>query len=736
MQVRQKNINRHKKFDKVAISIQSQKLLNTLLEENPKLAEILHKSETKTEALLGIREWVLDFLKPGETAYKYYKREIQGREALDNINWQEVAAIRILDYIDNTGREFVDLNRRGKITISHPFRLLWMAVKTGTGGGEFDFFIDMLELFRQFNGKTMRMIPDQKKVREWMERHPSGLDPEIVHIREQNRNRILNVIIKRIDSGDINNHHYQFEDGLSQEQKFLRALEWWTESRFHLQFAVREPELLNEMLDHSLESKTMEILQEAVEAGIPIFINPYYLSLLDTRVNTKYIGADLAIRDYVLYSKQLVSEFGYITAWEKEDIVEPGKPNAAGWILPSNHSLHRRYPEVAILIPDTVGRACGGLCVSCQRMYDFQNGHLNFNLNKLKPRETWPHKLQRLMDYFEEDAQLRDILITGGDAFMSSDASLKKILDEVYNMACEKIEQNKHRPDGQKYAEMLRVRLGTRLPVYLPQRITDSLIQVLKEFKEKAGAIGFKQFVIQTHVQTSMEITPEAADGIRKLLSAGWIVSNQVVFTAASARRGHIAKLRKVLNDLGVMPYYTFSVKGYKENYHNFATNARIVQEQIEEKIIGLIDHKYDERIHSFPENAENMVENIRKLREEANLPFLSSDRSVLNMPGVGKSLTYRTIGLTRKGRRILEFDHDHTRSHSPIIEKMGKVSILESKTMWAFMQQLVAMGENPEDYQGLFGYTIGETEPRQAIYEYPDYDFKVTDEMTNLEID
>ncbi len=66
--------------------------------------------------------------------------------------------------------------------------------------------------------------------------------------------------------------------------------------------------------------------------------------------------------------------------------VEAGKPNAAGWILPGmGHNIHRRYPEVAILIPDTMGRACGGLCASCQRMYDFQSERLNFEFVDFTP---------------------------------------------------------------------------------------------------------------------------------------------------------------------------------------------------------------------------------------------------------------------------------------------------------------------------------------------------------------
>jgi lysine 2,3-aminomutase len=118
-------------------------------------------------------------------------------------------------------------------------------------------------------------------------------------------------------------------------------------------------------------------------------------------------------------------------------------------------------------------------------MYDFQRGNLNFNLDKLEPKPTWSEKLKGLMSYFENDSQLRDILITGGDALMSSDNQLREILNAVYDMAIRKKEANQHRPDGEKYAEILRVRLGTRLPVYLPQRITAELVAVLREFRER-----------------------------------------------------------------------------------------------------------------------------------------------------------------------------------------------------------------------------------------------------------
>jgi lysine 2,3-aminomutase len=725
----------HEDLDKIAISVKSHRLLKKLLKENSKLEEIMFASKNETEALVGVKEWVLTYLKDHPKALEYYEKGLGSGYSFKDLKWSSIAAIRILDYIDNAGRKFIDLNLRGQLAVSNPIKLIWFGVNKGTGGAKPDFFEDMLYLFRQLTGKDERRQISREELFEWMERYPSGLDPRIVELRKENRNRIINIIIDKIDEGEINDSKYKFENHFNRDEKYAKVLEWWQESTFHLRFAVRSADLLNEMLGFSLDPDTMKILYDAEKQGIPFFVNPYYLSLLHVRVPYFAIGADLAIRHYVIYSKQLVYEFGHITAWEKEDKVEPGKPNVAGWILPSHHNVHRRYPEVAILIPDTMGRACGGLCASCQRMYDFQNGYLNFNLNKLKPNETWQEKLQRLMKYFEEDSQLRDILITGGDALMSSDHSLKQVLEAVYEMAARKKKSNENRTEGEKFAEIVRVRLGTRLPVYLPLRITDNLAAILKEFKDKAGEIGVKQFVIQTHFEAPMEVTPEAKEAIQKLINSGWTITNQHVFTAAASRRGHNLKLRQVLNEVGVLPYYTFSVKGYMENYFNFAPNSRAVQESYEEKSIGTVPAENIEEIKSFPLNAEMMVRNIDRVKQEANIPFLATDRNVMNLPGVGKSLTFRTIGITRYGRRILSFDHDATRKHSPILEKMEEIVVIECKSISEYLKQLEEIGEDINDYSGLFGYSIGETESRMPIYEYPDFDFNVTDEMTNLKV-
>ncbi len=707
--------------------------LDQFLTENPDLTHLLKEAEEVSQVEEGLRNRAMSYMDSRPLAYQYYKYEVAGHEALEELSWQDFAAIRILDYLDNSGKEFHDLNLRNAKVANEPFKTLWLAAKFGVGGGGENFFTDMTHLFRQFRGESQRALPEKEKVLEWMKRYPSGLDAGVVDLRKKNKERIIGILARKIDNKEISSTRFYFEEGLSRVQKLEKMHEWWDNHLFHLRFAVRSPDLLNEMLDHTLEKETMDLLYRAEKQGIPFFVNPYYLSLLNVGGPEFVKGKDMAIRQYVLYSKELVEEFGNIVAWEKEDIVEQGKPNAAGWILPTRHNVHRRYPEVAILIPDTMGRACGGLCASCQRMYDFQSGNLNFDLDKLKENENWSTKLDLIMKYWEEDSRLRDILITGGDALMSPDKPLKKILDSVYQMAKRKKEKNNSLPEGKKHAEILRIRLGTRLPAYLPQRITPGLSSVLAEFKKKASQIGIKQFVIQTHFQSPMEVTPEAKAGIDRLIKAGWTVTNQLVFTSGASRRGHTARLRQVLNDVGVLPYYTFSVKGYKENAFVFATNARAAQEQTEEKILGHIPLQYRDHIRKFPMDAENMIDHIDNLRQNTNIPFLATDRNVLNLPGVGKSMTFRVIGITRDGRRILEFDHDHTRSHSPIIDEMGKFIIIESKSMATYLDQLEQMGENSEEYETVWGYSVGETEPRMSIYEYPEFDFELTPEITNF---
>lgn len=639
------------------------------------------------------------------------------------------ASEQIILLIDHDGKDLDEFSTGEQIRIS-TISLLFHFLK-GDGNcseASTDVFIDLyFQFLRLYEADT-----HVKQMNWWqMHRWPTGLKKNIIEVRKDNKERMLHLLIQKLETKRHSSQHFHFAEGISYEEKYELVKNWWNDFRFQLSMAIKTPSELNRFLDNSLSANTMYMLHTAYKKGIPFFATPYYLSLLDT---TRQEYNDETIRSYIIYTPSLVETFGHIRAWEKEDIVENGKPNAAGWLLPDGQNIHRRYPDVAIMIPDTMGRACGGLCASCQRMYDFQSKHLNFEFESLQPKEAWSQKLHRLMKYFEEDTQLRDILITGGDALMSQNKTLKNILDAVYHAAYHKRKANEDRPDGEKYAELQRVRLGTRLPVYLPMRIDDELVEILKSFREKALTIGIKQFFIQTHFQSPLEVTPEAKEAIRKLLSAGWTVNNQLVYTVAASRRGHTAKLRRTLNSVGVICYYTFSVKGFDENHAMFTPNCRSIQEQHEEKSIGTLSKKQADELLSRINNEEGYsASQIWKFIRRNHLPFLATDRNVLNLPAIGKSMTFKTIGMTEKGKRILCFDPDHTRRHSPIISSIGDIYIVENKSVAAYLRQIQTLGENVEDYKSIWNYTDNQTEPRFKLYEYPEYDFKTTDEISNI---
>ena len=647
-------------------------------------------------------------------------------------NMGNAVAKRILLLIEYDGSPIDELSTGEELSVQ-TITYFWQLL-TGKLADEVspDLFIDLYHQFKLLEYPES-IEPDRSLVKRQMNRWPTGLDEEVVAIREANKDRIIKRLIRKIERRNAPSSRYQFSPEMTYEEKYNQVQEWWNTARFHLALAIKSPTELNYFLGESLSEEMMQLLARARKKGMPFFVTPYYLSLLNPGTEGY---DDNTIRSYVLYSDELVDTYGHIKAWEKEDIVETGKPNAAGWLLPEGHNIHRRYPEVAILIPDSMGRACGGLCASCQRMYDFQSERLNFDFEALKPKETWDKKLRRLMHYFEEDAQLRDILITGGDALMSQNATLRKILEAVYKMAVRKRKANEERPEGKKYAELQRVRLGSRLLAYLPLRITDELVGILKEFKEKASAIGVSQFIIQTHFQSPLEVTPEAKRAIKAILDAGWVITNQLVYTVAASRRGHTAKLRQTLNSVGVICYYTFSVKGFNENYAVFTPNSRSLQEQYEEKIFGLVPEDKLAELDDIVTNKRPLGRKLYNFLRENHLLFAATDRSVLNLPAIGKSMTFKTVGLTAEGKRILKFDHDTGRRHSPIINKMGEVYIVENKSVAAYLRKLEEMGEDVKEYRSIWNYCEGVTEPRFSLYEYPDYPFAITEKMTNLELE
>ncbi len=232
-------------LDEVPINLPSRMLFKKLLLENRDLEKLLDHCEDIDQLYEGIRDIATRSLENRPAALAIYRYEAAGRDVLEQLSWQDYAAIRLLDYVDNAGREFHDPTLRGGLVITDPIRVLWLAWTKCQGGAQHYFFQDWIMLMRQLKGKLEQDMPTYEQVEQWMERWPSGLEQRVVDIRKRNKGRILRIIVRKLSQGGISSSRYIFEPGLTEEQKLEKARQWWEDHHFHLSFAVRDPETMN-----------------------------------------------------------------------------------------------------------------------------------------------------------------------------------------------------------------------------------------------------------------------------------------------------------------------------------------------------------------------------------------------------------------------------------------------------------------------------------------------------------
>lgn len=232
-------------------------------------------------------------------------------------------------------------------------------------------------------------------------------------------------------------------------------------------------------------------------------ITPYYLSLIDpndpncpirkqsvpTIAETHQAGADLLDPLH-----------------EDEDSPVPG--------------LTHRYPDrVLFLITDQ----CSMYCRHCTRRR-FAGQH-----DCESPKE----RIQKSIDYIARTPQVRDVLLSGGDGLLVSDAMLESIIERLRAIPHVEI-----------------IRIGTRTPIVCPQRITDDLVNMLKKYHP---------IWVNTHFNHPNEITSESAEACAKLANAGIPLGNQSVLLRGVNDCVHVMKqLVRNLVKIRVRPYYIY----------------------------------------------------------------------------------------------------------------------------------------------------------------------------------
>jgi lysine 2,3-aminomutase len=376
-------------------------------------------------------------------------------------------------------------------------------------------------------------------------RHPTGLDPDLVAKREQNRQRIMDF--------------------------FDATLEHWYSHAWQLRYIFKDKKGL-ERLQHlvPLTDEDVEATRLCVEYGVPFGITPYYLSLFD--FDSAERKEDAQVRSQVIppmhYAERMIEH--------RDDRVYyfdfMGEHDTSPVDL-----VTRRYATVAIIKPfDT----CPQICIYCQRNWEITG--------PMMPQAmATPEQLDDALNWFATHPAIRDILITGGDPLFMSDRMIKQMMERLSRME-----------------HIINIRWATRAPVTMPMRVTDELAEMLGGYIEP----GRRNVCFVTHIESAAEITPDLADAVYKLRRQGIYVYNQQVFTLNTSRRFQTVANRIAMKKVGVDPYYTFYPKGKEETKDYLTPLARIAQERKEEARLLPGIFRTDEPVFNVPRLGKNHI--------------------------------------------------------------------------------------------------------------------------------
>lgn len=207
-------------------------------------------------------------------------------------------------------------------------------------------------------------------------------------------------------------------------------------------------------------------------------------------------------------------------------------------------NLTHRYPDRALLY---TSHNCPVYCRHCNRK------------RKVGDAESAPsrHALKAAIDYVRRTPAIRDVLVSGGDPLSLSDTRLEDVIASL--RAIEHVEV---------------IRLATRNPVTLPQRVTLELVAMLRRYHP---------IFVSTHFNHPREATPEAAQALERLADGGCVLNNQMVLLKGINDKSEVVReLNHWLLRHRCRPYYIFqadSVAGTSHFRTPVATGVRIIEE-------------------------------------------------------------------------------------------------------------------------------------------------------------
>jgi lysine 2,3-aminomutase len=277
----------------------------------------------------------------------------------------------------------------------------------------------------------------------------------------------------------------------------------WKDWKWQLKHSIKRIETFERLMGIRFNNKKIAEIKKTSDK-FPISITPYYLSLIETE---NYENDPIFKQSFPNPAELVMDKF---------DMKDPLHEDRDSPVDGVTH----RYPDRVLLL---VSNFCSMYCRHCTRK------------RKVGDKDFIPSKdiLKKGIDYIRKTPQVRDVLLSGGDPFMLSTGYLDWILGEIRLIP---------------HVEVIRI--GTRMPVVLPYRVTTDLVAMLK---------SHEPVWINTHFNHPREITESSRESIRKMADAGLPLGNQTVLLAGVNDCPRIMRhlVHKLVQNR-VRPYYLY----------------------------------------------------------------------------------------------------------------------------------------------------------------------------------
>ena len=358
---------------------------------------------------------------------------------------------------------------------------------------------------------------------------------ELTHLAE-NFYKYKTRYLEEHDNNNItNDNKRQLLEHFHATEEDWRNWEWQMKNR------VNSTDVLKKVFNMSVDSIANI---EKVSSVYRWSVTPYYLSQIRSISNNDP------------FYLQAIPSLCELETWGSNDPMGENFTNPAG-------AITRRYPDRVII---NITNSCPSYCRHCQRRRNI--GTCDF--------DTSSSKIEESVMYIKEHPEIRDVLVTGGDALTLSDNALDKILWQLRQIPSIEI-----------------IRIGTRTPVTLPQRITPQLVKILKTYSP---------IYINTQFNHPLEITNEASLACRTLVDSGIVMGNQMVFLKnVNDNLYTVQLLNQLLLENRIRPYYIFHPKNIIGTHHFY-----IPVRQGLEIVQGLRGYTSGLAIPTYVYNSEN----------------------------------------------------------------------------------------------------------------------------------